>query len=175
MNVKSIIVLVLVLLIANANIAQACEPDIPKHPFRDSKIVFFGEFVESTETNDRCSRVVKFKVEQYWKGKPAEYVTLETPTTLCCGFNFRVGEKYLVYAYPEESSRLETSVGWVLADDLAEERIKKLGKGKVLESKTPSQNNGLSNKSMDARRGSDVHKINGACAAPASSQPLAAS
>jgi hypothetical protein len=91
--------------------------------------------VETTETNDRCSRVVKFKVERYWKGKPAGYATLETPTTLCCGYGFRVGEKYLVYAYREKSARLETSVGWTFADDLAEERIKKLGKGKVLESK----------------------------------------
>jgi hypothetical protein len=135
MNVKSIIVLILILLVVGANIAYSCEPVIPKHPFRDAKTVFFGEFVEATETNDRCLRVVKFKIERYWKGKPTEYVTLETPTTLCCGYNFRVGEKYLVYAYREKSSRLETSVGWVLADDLAEERIKKLGKGKVLESK----------------------------------------
>jgi hypothetical protein len=135
MNVKSIIVLVLLLIVAGANIAYACEPVIPKHPFRDAKIVFFGELVEATETNDRCSRVVKFKVERYWKGKTTEYVTLETPTTLCCGYGFRVGEKYLVFAYREKSSRLETSVGWVLAGDLAEERIKKLGKGKILESK----------------------------------------
>ena len=135
MNVKSIIVLILVLFIAGAKIVYSCEPVIPKHPFRDAKTVFFRELVEVTETNDRCLRVVKFKVERYWKGKPTEYVMIQTPTTLCCGYGFRVGEKYLIYAYLEKSSRLETSVGWAFADDLAEERIKKLGKGKVLESK----------------------------------------
>jgi len=96
MNVKSIIVLILILLVAGASIVYACEPVFPKNPFRDSKAVFFGELVEIIETNDRCSRVVKFKVERYWKGKPSEYVMVETPTTLCCGYDFRVGEKYLI-------------------------------------------------------------------------------
>jgi len=135
MNVKNIILSILVLITIGTNLVYSCQPIIPRHPFRDAKAVFLGELIEIIKTNDRCENVAKFKVERYWKGKIEEFVNVQTSTTLCCGYNFRVGEKYLVYAYSEKSLRLETSAGWVLLDDFTEERIKKLGRGKMLESK----------------------------------------
>jgi hypothetical protein len=136
MKAKFIFFLLLTLLMGSVRTAFSCEPEIPRHPFRDSKVVFYGELVEITETNDKCLNVVKFKIDRYWKGNISEYVSLQTPTNLCCGFGFKVGEKYLVYAYPEKGIRLETSVGWVLGDDVAKERVKKLGKGRLLEPTT---------------------------------------
>ena len=44
--------------------AFSCEPVIPRHPFRDSKVVFSGELAEITETNDKCLNVVKFKFDR---------------------------------------------------------------------------------------------------------------
>src|SRR5713226_1126570 len=135
MNLKSFAASILILLAGSINVAYSCEPIIPRHPFRDSKAVFFGELVEITETDDRCLRVIKLKVERYWKGKLSRYISVQTSTPLCCGYGgFHVGGKYLVYAYVERGTQLETALGWVLADELAEERMKKLGKGKTLKS-----------------------------------------
>jgi hypothetical protein len=133
MKVKFTLFPILILIIGSVKIAFSCEPIIPRHPFRDSKIVFSGELVEITETNDRCLNVIKFKIDRYWKGNVTEYVSVQTPTTLCCGYGFKDGEKYLVYAYPEKGTRFETSVGWVFTGNLAEGHFKKLGKGKLLE------------------------------------------
>ena len=132
MTFKSVMLSIPMLLVIGVSAIQACEPEIPKHPFRKAKVVFYGELVEAKESNDKCMSVAKFKIEKFWKGKLTGYVTLETPTTLCCGYNFRTGEKYLVYAYLTKSSQLETSVGWVMTADFADERIKKLGKAKLL-------------------------------------------
>ncbi|HEX8920064.1 MAG TPA: hypothetical protein VF766_01220 [Pyrinomonadaceae bacterium] len=135
------IVSILILLVGSVNIAYSCEPIIPRHPFRDSKVVFFRELVEITGTNDRCVQIIKLKVERYWKGKPSQYIRVQTPTTLCCAYGgFHLGGRYLVYAYLERGTQLETSVGWLFTDELAETRMKKLGKGKILESIVPPNN-----------------------------------
>jgi len=137
---KSVAVSILILFTGGLNIAYSCEPTFPRNPFRHSKVVFFGELVEVSETSDRCVQIIKLKVERYWKGKPSQYISVQTPTTLCCGFGrLHVGEKFLVYAYPEKGGQLETDVGWMFTDEFAEAQIKKLGKGKILESIAPTE------------------------------------
>lgn len=42
---------------------------------------------------------LKFRVIKYWKGKVGKYITVRTPATFeDCGFDFRKGQSYLVYA-----------------------------------------------------------------------------
>jgi hypothetical protein len=138
MKPKFVITLILILLLGSTEITYACEPYISKHPFKDAKAVFFGEVVEIVKTNDRCSNVVKFRIEQYWKGKLSEHISIVIPTTLCCGYSFQAGERYFIYAGWGENTRFETSPGRILAERFAEEQIKKLGKGKKFESKQQS-------------------------------------
>ncbi len=47
---------------------------------------------------------VTFRVQEYWKGTPAETVTLYTldPGTDCLGEDYQVGKEYLVYASEQE-------------------------------------------------------------------------
>ena len=103
-----------------------CVP--PKNPYKVSKAIFFGELVEIVQPDLRSPRVVKFKVEQYWKGVTDESVSIVTTAVVPCGYNFRVGEKYLIYA-GEEKGQLETAPCRILHIDSAEKDLKKLGKG----------------------------------------------
>jgi hypothetical protein len=46
---------------------------------------------------------VTFRVDQYWKGTPAQTITLYDldAGTDCHGFGYEVGKEYLVYAFQE--------------------------------------------------------------------------
>ena len=110
--------------------AYGCMCTPPKHLYKVSKAVFFGELVEIAQSDVGDQRVVKFKVEKYWKGINGESVSIMTTAVYPCGYNFRVGEKYLIYA-GEENSRLKTAPCRILAEGVAGDNLKKLGKGKI--------------------------------------------
>jgi hypothetical protein len=69
----------------------------------EASFVFSGEVVELDDS------IVKFKVERLWKGTATgEIILINTGAgktenndriISSCAYNFRVGEKYLVYAY----------------------------------------------------------------------------
>ena len=123
-------VFLLVVLSAFSEAAYGCMCIPPKNPYKVSKAVFFGELVEIAQTDLRSPRVAKFRVEKYWKGLQPESVSIMTTAVAPCGYNFRVGEKYLIYA-GEEKGQLETAPCRILHGDSTEGDLKKLGKGKV--------------------------------------------
>jgi len=133
---------------ACSQVVSACSCIPPKNPYKISKAVFFGELLEIIATDNRSPRVVKFKIEKYWKGKIEEIMSVKTTAVAPCGYNFGVGEKYLVYA-GEENGQLETAPCRILVEEVAGDDLKKLKKGKVPKSKTSFLFDVPPNKSMD--------------------------
>ena len=78
----------------------------------EAAVVFSGQAIELDNS------IVKFRVERLWKGAPTEKIVLINTGTgkseggdriiSSCAYNFRLGEKYLVYAYRSEG-KLETN------------------------------------------------------------------
>lgn len=105
--------------------AMACScvgPPPPCAAFRSTPVVFAG-LVESIEEQKmevtrlgttgtvRTGLVAHFAVEEAFKGIDSRKVDVETGGgNGDCGFDFRVGERYLVYAYPSEGASLESAV-----------------------------------------------------------------
>jgi hypothetical protein len=110
-KIRSLIAVVVLMLVGYAS-ASACVCDLPlkrislKNAVTKAKseaaVVFSGQVVELDDFT------VKFKVEQVWKGAPAEEMVMSTGAGKAdrgeiiisdCAYRFRRGEKYLVYAY----------------------------------------------------------------------------
>ena len=47
---------------------------------------------------------VTFKVLSAWKGQISSHLVLETWSTGSCGYDFKIGRKYLVYSHGKEAS-----------------------------------------------------------------------
>ena len=81
---------------------------------KKSKAVFVGEVLEIIVPNTPSGEPawvaeVKFKVQKSWKGSVAEEVSVFTANVCCiCGYMFKVGERYLVYAHG--SDKLGTDI-----------------------------------------------------------------
>jgi hypothetical protein len=96
-----------------------------------SKAVFSGEVVEIIADPPIYSLRVKFRVEKYWKGVLSNEVIVVTGRGGGdCGYRFKVGAHYLVFAYGVDT-RLGTNI-CQRTKELAEaaEDLKLLGKGK---------------------------------------------
>ena|SRR5687767_7157294 len=133
------LVFLFIIVTVSSEAVHACICEPPKRPYKISKAVFFGSVVEIVDGKDRCSQVVKFKVERYWKGIESEYVSLQTPKQVmgCCGYHFQVSHRYLIYS-GIENGQLETGPCRILAEDTAAKSLKKLGKGRVPTERTVS-------------------------------------
>ncbi len=110
---------------------------------------------DSGKHNDYETMVVKFQVEQWWKGEATTEVFLVTDETKnsdgtwsgsSCDYHFKEGETYLVYAYGKENElRTQKCTRTRLLNKT--EDVKILGEGKEPVEKKDQPNN-----SMDARR-----------------------
>jgi hypothetical protein len=109
------------LVLASYTFASACVCDLPlkrvslKKAVAKAKseavAVFSGQVIELDDS------IVKFRVERMWKGAPAEEIVLINTgmgkvtdgdrIISSCAYNFRIGEKYLVYAHGSEG-KLQT-------------------------------------------------------------------
>jgi hypothetical protein len=105
---------------------------------KKSKAIFVGEVVEikvpkTASGEPAWVAEVKFKVQRAWKGAEAEEMSVFTPNVCCiCGYEFRVGESYLVYAHG--SDRLSTDMCTRTRKLVeAETDLKVLGKAKALQ------------------------------------------
>jgi hypothetical protein len=116
-----------------------CVPPVsPKEALAESKAVFAGKVVQIYETKieepglgKRPKRAVVFAVEGTWKGVDETHVVVYTGFHEAdCGYPFKMGQKYLVYAYGE--SHLFASI-CSLTKPLAEAKhdVNELGKGKA--------------------------------------------
>ena len=113
-TVTAVTLLALALLALLPDCASACQcamppasqsqQEIAKQALSDSAAVFAGEVVEI----DRPSRPLKssidpvtvtFRVSESWKGPVRGMLKVRTPVSgVSCGYSFRSGESYLVYA-----------------------------------------------------------------------------
>lgn len=129
---------------APAVYACECVPErSPRKELKEAAAVFVGEVVESDVGGRRG--LFKFRVERFWKGVKAEYITISSQREMCSLF-FRVGEKWLVYAFGDElwtDTCMRTRPLESVSKDL-----KALGKGKVLKKSVarlgaPPSDNGM--------------------------------
>lgn len=110
--------LCLLLFLALANESFACSCDSPmsgtgqeiiNQAREKSKAVFAGEVTkivlsEAPEGEEPTLASVHFKVAKVWKGVTTETVVVSTINVCCiCGYEFKVGKQYLVYAGGNES------------------------------------------------------------------------
>jgi len=130
-------------LMLNESEAQACSCDLPlgnltlkelvKKAHKQSRAVFVGKVIEILRAPARYMVTVKFRVENSWKGPLAKEITLSTGRGGGdCGYQFEVGERYLVYAYGSDETTLATNICQrTSVATVVIEEIKLLGKGKL--------------------------------------------
>lgn len=91
--------------------ASACSCAIESNPkervefaVSGSEAVFSGEVVDFEKGADSTmfgpTETVSFRVSEVWKGPQRETLEVSTPTQgLACGYSFKEGQEYLVFAY----------------------------------------------------------------------------
>jgi hypothetical protein len=121
--------------------ARACTCDLPrgnltlrqqvKKAQKHSQAVFLGNVIQILQKPESYGVLVRFRVENAWKGKLTQEVTVFTGHGGGdCGYRFEVGESYLVYAYGS-NERLSTNICQRTAPRSEGGDIKLLGKGKI--------------------------------------------
>lgn len=83
---------------AEAALACSCAPPPPPQTaLKESNAVFTGTVLGVTTSG--VNYVVRLRVESSWKGAKCGEVTVITASEdAACGYNFQVGQSYLVYA-----------------------------------------------------------------------------
>ena len=108
------IALGLLTLLALPSTAHACScapSGSPAEALADADAVFAGEVIVVRPQGHPPFRLssadpvaVEFRVSQVWKGPRRETVTVETELSeISCGYEFKEGRKYIVYAYDGET------------------------------------------------------------------------
>ena len=153
MRVKRIILFLLgvvICMLFKTGVGLACTCELPRAGItpkqaasqarNKSKAVFSGEVLEIIQNPQVFYVEVRFKVENSWKEVRTNELIIRTGRGGGdCGYNFEVGQRYLVYAYGSNENRLETNICQRtrrLAD--AGEDLRLLGKGRTV-SKSPKQ------------------------------------
>ena len=112
-------VAVLLLLARVEGFACTCALPFPNSPLqkqvrvalRESRAVFSGKVLEVTEDPQTLHVAVRLRVERVWKGSPREVVRIFTGRGGGdCGYQFEVGQSYLVYAYKWRETELGTNI-----------------------------------------------------------------
>ena len=141
--------------------------DVVKNSVKNSAMIFAGkvvgfeyrkgianEFMQSKRI-DYETKVVKFQVEQWWKGGVPKEIFLVTDETInadgtasnsSCNYNFKEGESYLVFAYGKEKELRTDKCSRTQPLNEADKDLKILGEGKK-----PLETKDEPNNSMDVR------------------------
>lgn len=89
--------------------AQACScmlPPPPPEALADAAAVFVGEVINIDGATDKGGFAllrVRFRIESTWKGDVEETVEVRTAShSAACGYPFKQGNAYLVYAHEHE-------------------------------------------------------------------------
>jgi hypothetical protein len=111
----ALVVLGLVLLSPSVASACSCVGDVPLcQSFWQADAVFSGEVLsfENLGTNTLFQRrVARIRVERAWRGDVQGTVEVRTGAGGGdCGYSFRRGRKYLVYAYKTQDGKLTTGI-----------------------------------------------------------------
>jgi hypothetical protein len=110
----------LYLLSAAPDCAFACScvpPGTPQEELERASVVFSGKVLsmKAKQQGQAMSSAdpvaVFFETAHFWKGQPSETVLLETAASgASCGFEFRPGLEYIVYAYRDDQGTLQASL-----------------------------------------------------------------
>ena len=145
-NKPHLIVVGLLLLIPSASFACTCADEslFPGgRPMKEqvdsarqeSEAIFSGVVTRIVFNKATKTYETKFKVYRSWKGVDTEEVNVVGVIVFPCVYTFKVGEKYLVYAYNFEEKgkkKLQATVcGRTKFLRYADEEMKLLGDGKV--------------------------------------------
>ena len=141
MKVLGLLFLLLVLFAGEANACSCAGPGVPCQAYWDASAVFVGTVSYSSSVTldegnyQRSQRVVRFTLEEVFRGITG--TEAEVMTGLGggdCGYGFRLGGQYLVYAYRDKDDKLHTGICTrtrlisEAADDIA--YVRGLGKAK---------------------------------------------
>lgn len=114
--VHSALLIVLIIFSADASLACTCVPaGGAAQELERSDAVFSGKVVEvrrHRQAEDIFAAVeVIFSVERAWKGVEGETISVFTSShSAACGYGFKRGRTYLVYAHGNADDRLSTSI-----------------------------------------------------------------
>ena len=108
-----------------------------RHERGNSKAVFSGQVLDIVErkTGGSSENVVTFRVIESWKRVRTKTVKVVTPhpTPASCGYDFQVGESYLVYVQIADDNELWTGIcSRTMELAKATEDLQILGRGKRL-------------------------------------------
>ena len=129
---------------AEAGLACTCVPS--KRPAEELELasaVFSGKVVEvrkHRQSEDIFTRVeAVLRVERAWKGVEGATVSVFTAShSAACGYGFKEGRTYLVYAYKDAQGRLSTGIcGRTRRLKDAGRDLKELGAGWEMEGAAP--------------------------------------
>lgn len=145
MKFKKILLITSLVFLANPAIVSACScmnPGTPTEELQKADAVFSGQVIDIQENSYEFypgvfagEYQVKIQVDNYWKN--ANQSELDVYTNLestACGYDFELGEKYLVFAYANDEDRLSTS--WCSLTqplDGAKLILEEIGAGKELD------------------------------------------
>jgi len=100
---------------------------------KDSQAVFSGKVLQIIRKPENHQVVVKLRVENLWKGNLSKEVTVLTGSdSALCGYQFEVGQSYLIYASGADKNNLHTNICTRTAKfSEAKADVKALGKGRI--------------------------------------------
>lgn len=141
MKVLGLLFLLLVLFAGETNACSCAGPGVPCQAYWDASAVFVGTVSYSSRVTldegnyQRSQRVVRFTLEEVFRGvKGTEAEVMTGLGDADCGYGFRLGGQYLVYAYRDKDDKLHTGICTrtrllsEAADDIA--YVRGLGKAK---------------------------------------------
>ncbi len=101
--------------LARSSWACSCAPGFtPQQAAAQASAIFLGkaEKVAAPSSSQPFGEVqVKFKVDRFWKGLTSRHVVVGTwSSSAMCGYGFREGDNYLVYAHIDSQGKLQTSL-----------------------------------------------------------------
>ena len=120
----------------NNNIAFGCSCPSPvstTEEFERANAVFWGKVTDIYNIPSLYTNEVKFDVKEAWKGVSQKIIVISTSSeNALCGYPFEKSKEYLVYAYGEDESSLNTiTCSRTLPIALADEDLLELGQSHI--------------------------------------------
>jgi preprotein translocase subunit SecG len=140
-----LILIIFTIFMLNVIIVSACscmQPEPPLSSLDQSTAVFSGKVTEIKNAftfesligigSSRDPKEVTIEVSKVWKGSDYKTIIIETAmSSASCGYPFKVGEEYVVYAYGEEGKLTASLCSRTRLLRDADVDFAELGEGKV--------------------------------------------
>ncbi|MCI0698483.1 T9SS type A sorting domain-containing protein [candidate division KSB1 bacterium] len=105
---------ILFLTLCNVQETRACScwpPPPPAQAFAEAEAVFMGKVVSFEFVENNRRRRAAISLSKIWKGDRGAASEIFTGADVgMCGYEFQVGETYVIYAYKDENGRLHTNI-----------------------------------------------------------------